>query len=330
MGGGGGLRVTTQSNVSWTGNTNFTGNRANTNGGAVYVSTGENITVGGDTHFLDNEAAIDGGGLFAYVGYGEAITSYIFIDDYVGTIFRGNKCGGNGGGIAFIGAVVTDFPPNMAFLENHAEVTGGAVYFSRVRFGPLFKDIKFIFNSALVGGAVYATVSGNVNIGDEYEDLLRRPTRFVGCEFIGNEATTGGAMKTSAGIEEFNDTLFARNTASSGGALHLAGTATLDGCTFIENSSDEDEGPGVFNGGVISCISNSNFTGNVFNCERGSYLGYNSVSPTPQCLGSFEFHMDSSTIFLVHLDKCPRTFADPVCLRALVRCSVRNCLQRLH
>lgn len=279
---GGALRVRFESIASWTGNTLFSGNRANSSGGGIYISTGANVSIGRDTHFVGNYAALDGGAVFVYVGYDQATLSHLFINDNVVVLFRGNTCGGNGGGIALVGAVVTHLSRNMTFFENHAGIAGGGVYMSGVSFGPLFKATKFDSNSAVVGGGVYTAGSGTAAVGDEDEDLQKNPTIFNGCEFKGNKATTtGGALNTGAGLDEIVNTTFIRNTAKIGGALRLIGTASIEKCMFEDNLSDEDEGPGVFNDGIVTNVFNCTFYGNVFNCDPGTYLDYNTVSPRP-------------------------------------------------
>ena len=168
----------------------------------------------------------------------------------------------------------------MTFSMNSAGVAGGAVYMSGVSFGPHFNATNFYSNTAEVGGGVYATGSGIVTVGDEDKDLQQNPTIFNWCEFINNEATTtGGALNSGAGIDVIENTLFSGNTAGIGGALRLIGKASITGCDFVNNLSDEDEGPGIFNDGIISSVSKCSFIGNVFKCDSGFYLAYSEVSP---------------------------------------------------
>ncbi|CAM9586626.1 unnamed protein product, partial [Laminaria digitata] len=117
--------------------------------------------------------------------------------------------------------------------------------------------------SAPVSGRAYVTGSGTAvttaDIGGKQQD----PTTFDRCEFIGNEArATGGAVDTGAGPDYIFNTSFVRNTARVGGALRLAGMASLDNCDFVENTSDEGEGPAASNIGYISNFSKSSFVDN--------------------------------------------------------------------
>ena len=178
-----------------------------------------------------------------------------------------------------IGAVGTQFSSNMTFWENSAGVAGGGVYISGVNLGLRLKKTEFISNSAIIGGGVYTTGSGTAITEDEDGEPQEHPTTLIECVFIDNKAiVAGGALDSAAGIDLIVDTTFMRNTAASGGALRLFGMTYLRGCEFYENVSDEDEGPGVFNDGVISEIANCSFRDNVYNCQPGSYLGYSEVS----------------------------------------------------
>ncbi|CAN0496731.1 unnamed protein product, partial [Scytosiphon promiscuus] len=83
------------------------------------------------------------------------------------------------------------------------------------------------------------------------------------CEYISNTATaTGGAVESGAGLDIFSNTLFKGNRAGVGGALRLAGVASIDNCSFVENTSDDEQGPAVSNIGIISSISNATFAHN--------------------------------------------------------------------
>lgn len=83
------------------------------------------------------------------------------------------------------------------------------------------------------------------------------------------------------------DTYFWGNSARAGGALKLAGIASLQNCTFKDNTSDDGEGPAVFNGKYISGVTACSFVDNTFNCGPGEFLDYqesNSMSVDLSCL----------------------------------------------
>ncbi|CAN0170750.1 unnamed protein product, partial [Ectocarpus sp. 4 AP-2014] len=201
------------------------------------------------------------------------------------TTFLDNTSGGNGGALALLGGLsIAVNTGESSFVDNSAGFAGGAVYVSETAAGPTFSDVSFDSNSAQVGGAVSAIGSGNVK-GGGADQLL--PTTFSRCRFTDNRATaTGGAVDSASGQDLFEDTVFRGNQAVTGGALRLAGTASLENCSFVDNVSDEGEGAAVSNVGVISEISNTNFSGNVFNCAPDTFLNYTSGDPLDEaCSG---------------------------------------------
>lgn len=101
------------------------------------------------------------------------------------------------------------------------------------------------------------------------------PTTFEGCRFVGNTAgATGGAIESAVGIDAIIDTVFIRNIARVGGALRLAGKASIEECSFEDNVAALEGGPAVYNIGYISEMSNCHFEGNVFDCDKGAFLSY--------------------------------------------------------
>lgn len=133
-----------------------------------------------------------------------------------------------------------------------------------------------------VGGAVYATGSGTAQEQHPVTKLhLTYPVIFRRCSFASNRAAgTGGAIECAAGNYIVSDTHFEQNRARAGGALRLAGAAIIENCSFVENASDNEEGPAVSNIGVISEVSNCTFVDNMFQCEPETFLGFNPVSST--------------------------------------------------
>lgn len=167
-------------------------------------------------------------------------------------------------------------PESVNFSGNSAGVAGGAVLISGVAVGPKFIGMTFISNSAQIGGGVYVTGSGTaITLNSNYD----APTTFDRCKFIGNEAKpTGGAVDSGEGLDSIINTLFEGNSAQVGGSVRLAGTASLDNCSFVEDTSDKDEGPALSDIGNISSMSMISFVNNTFECEEGTFLDYNLVS----------------------------------------------------
>lgn len=238
---------------------------------------GSTVIIRGHTFFTDNIAGTDGGAVYIYHNDNQE-QSLLIINNT--TVFRRNRCGANGGGMALIGSMVVDFETaSMTFDHNMADVAGGAVFVSGVVFGPKFVRASFVSNSAEMGGRVYATGSGIAVVPNSLGvPEPQNPFTFIFCEFIGNMASTrGGALDSGAGMDLIMNTSFKKNTAASGGALRLAGEASLHWCDFVENVSDENKGPVVYNEGFISIISDSRFADNVFNCDPHYFFAYSKV-----------------------------------------------------
>lgn len=274
---GGALSVTDDSNVSWSSETDFNGNTAFT-GGALFLDDGSHIGWTGDTVFSSNEATADGGavGSFSSDAGGSRQQSSLAIKGPV--TFINNSCGANGGVFAMLGALSVDIgAAGATFSRNHAGVAGGAVFVSGTGIGPTFTGVSFLSNSAQVGGAVSTVGSGNLK--ESAGVVPQNPTTFDRCRFIDNAATaTGGAIESASGQDAFVGSVFRRNTAGTGGALRLAGTSSLDNCSFVDNVSGDGEGAAVSNIGFVLRMENMQFADNVFACQPGMFLRFNEVS----------------------------------------------------
>lgn len=183
--------------------------------------------------------------------------------------------------MALLGGLSVAFgTAEVSFIDNTAVVAGGAIFVSGAGVGPSFTNVSFISNSAQAGGAVSTVGSGNVRSTGGVEAL--NPTTFRGCLFIGNRATaTGGAIESAAGQDEYMDSIFVGNRAGTGGALRLAGTASVENCSFVENVSDDGGGAAVSNIGSILTMANISFGRNVFDCHLGTFLNYTNVRMEP-------------------------------------------------
>lgn len=272
----GGALYVSDSNVSWSGNTLFGSNVAST-GGAIFVLNGSSVSWTGETLFTWNEAISDGGAVASRVfdSLYNPQDSVLVIDGP--TVFSNNTCGTNGGALGLLGAcsVAVGTAADVCFVGNIAGVAGGAVFVSATGVGPVFTAVSFISNSAQVGGAFSIFGSGNSMNG---EDGTQAPTTFNRCRFIGNRAAaTGGAIESAAGKDAFVSSTFSGNFAGTGGALRLAGTASIDNCSFEDNISDDGEGAAVSNIGYIPSITDISFSGNVFHCQEGMFLNFTMV-----------------------------------------------------
>ncbi|CAM9774589.1 unnamed protein product [Ectocarpus sp. 6 AP-2014] len=264
-----------ESEVSWTGETEFINNTA-LSGGAIFLRNGSTTSWSGATNFTSNQAFFDGGAIVS-PEFDDKLNledSAILINGT--TSFFNNACGGNGGAVNLLGAcdLVVDPAASVRFTENAAAVAGGAVFVSGAGAGPAFANTIFTSNSAQVGGAVAVFGSGNSKGVADIEPP--NPTTFERCWFVGNRATaTGGAIDSAAGHDYFVDTTFEDNAAGTGGALRLAGTASINSCSFVENFSDDEGGAAVSNIGTVESAENISFSANGFDCPSGTFLGYN-------------------------------------------------------
>ncbi|CAB1114887.1 unnamed protein product [Ectocarpus sp. CCAP 1310/34] len=253
----GGALWWSDSSASRGGGTGFISNTATESGGVIFLLNGSYVSSTGDTKVVRNGALVDGGavGSVASDSVLSPEDSTLSIDGP--TAFVNNTSGENGGALALLGELsISVNTEESSFVDNSADLAGGTVYVSDTAIGPTFSDVIFDSNFAHVGGALL-------------------PTTFSRCRFTYNrETATGGAVDSASGQDLFEDTVFRGNQAVTGGALRLAGRASLENCSFVENLSDEGEGAAVSNVGIISEISNTSFSGNVFNCAPDTFLNY--------------------------------------------------------
>ncbi|CAN0168925.1 unnamed protein product [Ectocarpus sp. 12 AP-2014] len=247
LGGEGGAASVLSCNVSWTGETSFTSNVAQSEGGGITASSGNdgvlsNITMNATTIFFNNTAATNGGAI-------------VLFED---------------------AALNSSFNVDISFVGNSAGVAGGAIFLSGVDIGPIFTEVNFTSNVAEIGGAVSLFGCGIEPSGGD------NPTTFDRCRFVDNQGTsTGGAIESAAGKDVFNGSIFEGNSAGTGGALRLAGSAYFVNCSFVGNTADDGEGAAVSNIGYISEMENTFFAGNRFDCRSSMYLDFIQQSDDP-------------------------------------------------
>ncbi|CAN0155578.1 unnamed protein product [Ectocarpus sp. 4 AP-2014] len=267
------------SNVSWSGGAQFVGNTAGLSAGALFMWNGAIVDWTGDTHFASNAAGTDGGAL----GSPGFDNNYNFLSATLvingSTAFVNNTSGVNGGALALSeGLSVSIVATNISFLENAADVAGGAIHVSGSGIGPVFTGVSFVSNSAQVGGAVSTVGVGNLKRFGDVESP--NPTTYDRCIFIDNRASaTGGAIESASGKDFIVNSVFDGNKAGAGGALRLAGTTSVENCSFVENASDDGGGAAVSNIGSFSRMGNISFSGNVFYCQPGMFLDFHSGDP---------------------------------------------------
>ena len=267
----GGAIYASESTISWSTYTIFSHNAAD-EGGALLLTGGSSVEWVGKTMFSFNSANSDGGAI-GLRSTDSVASSALVINGT--TNFTNNTCGANGGGIAVQGMSLVEFETtNITFIANSAKVSGGAIFISGSTVGPVVRSTTFIGNTAQVGGGVYVTGSGTESSSGD----MPYPTTFQECSFVANVADiSGGAVNSALGQDIFLSLSFIDNRAKVGGALQLAGSASLDRCSFKDNVSGVGGGPAVSNIGSISGVSNSSFVRNVLSCEQGTFLTFSQV-----------------------------------------------------
>ena len=283
---GGAVYAIADGTLSWNNNVLFAENTAES-GGAIFVRDGVNISWSGETNFTSNAARLNGGAVGSGAIDSELSTSSLGriqdVNDEISTItfksattFFKNTCKENGGGMALVQSLAVFFnSKNTVFIRNSAGLSGGAIFVAATGMGPVFRNVTFIENSAEIGGGVLVSGSGTAVTPDINNSQVEHRTTFDGCTFVANVAfATGGAVDSASGKDAFIGTVFKSNSALLGGALRLAGTASVDNCSFIDNVCQTGGGPAVFNVGTMSNETDIYFNGNAFSCERQMFLNF--------------------------------------------------------
>lgn len=285
---GGAVYATRNGSLTWNKDVMFANNTAK-DGGAVFITNGATAEWNGASWFYFNYAGLDGGAVGSRAFDSELTTSdgeFDLENDIESLItFRGiaifmkNTCGANGGGVALVQSLSISFQSeNVTFSQNSADIAGGGVFVAGKGIGVHFINVTFWNNSAQTGGGLYATGSGTAVTVDGKDEQVENPTVFNHCTFVDNFAfATGGGVDSSSGQDVFKNSTFERNIARVGGALRLAGTATIERCNFTENLSDLGCGPAVSNVGYMNNLTDCSFIDNAFYCEPEHYLDYNDV-----------------------------------------------------
>ncbi|CAN0337700.1 unnamed protein product, partial [Ectocarpus sp. 12 AP-2014] len=293
--GGGAISVSHVQSALWSGETMWSHNLAiDGSGGAVYVDDSSDLFWDGVNTWSHNTALGGSGGAVFLRPYQEEISGIswsgentwshntatddggaVCVLDTAGVSWNGNATWLNnsatsGGAIYLLRSTVL-ISDTFYFQSNTANGAGGAIMLSGVD-DTMFHRTRFTSNSSPRGGAVYSVSSGIATDNAGAEPVFF-PIVYDDCLFTDNWASaSGGAIESLAGYDVALNTAFERNTAGVGGALRLGGAAALTNCTFVDNISDEDEGPAISNLGVLQ-VDESRFAGNSFWCEAGTYLG---------------------------------------------------------
>ncbi len=228
MGGGAiALGAVSQSKIASITSTTFKNNVSGTNGGAIATrlakdanNSAAKLTV--DATFEGNHANQHGG----------AVYNTFYADVNYSGAFAQNSAGKNGGAIYNDGAVdkagnaggvmsITD----AVFSKNTAAAQGGAIYNTGTMTitGTDADTIDFVGNSAVAGGAIFASTGSDLTI--KYAD------------FAENTASHGGAIYTGNKNNNLTveNSVFQENESLTIGAVGVFSSASFKDVQFIKN-----------------------------------------------------------------------------------------------
>lgn len=168
--------------------------------------------------------------------------------------FIDNEAYGNGGGIAFDGAVQSVSITQTNFTGNIAWSEGGGIYFEHGATGLTIEGSDFVANTAANGAGLYND-NGMISVLDT--------------SFINNMATDfGGGISSSTGDVTVQSSFpglsfFLSNDASFGGAIYFGGLLDVIDVDFSANSNDVEVSSGdiyspLGNGASLSCDDMAN------------------------------------------------------------------------
>ena len=297
----GGVIALSSSNLTFTGNTTFLGNRVGAIhkpsqgcGGAVYAFQNTTLTFNGTTNFVNNLADHNGSAIYALLN--TALSFY-------GTSNFINNSAGYGGAIYAVQNTVLGFIGTNSFINNSADHLGGAIYAGNTTL-TFYGTTNFTSNTAgHNGSAIYAVQntilnffgttnfisnSAHYSAGTIYA-LNNTAVSFSGTNnFLNNSAERGGAISLFFNTTfSFNGTNnFINNSAKiTGGAIHAAdntalnfsngtnhfvnNTAIAGGVIFISKSVIN------FTNGTNKFINNTAFKGGAIRLIHESALVFN-------------------------------------------------------
>lgn len=253
------------SEVSWSGDTEFDTNVVGFGGGAISAKQGARVSWGeGTTTFVGNVAFYRAGAL-------DCLDSYI---SWSGTTdFHGNSAlflpdstlGGEGGAAVVLSSNVS-WTGETSFTSNVAQSEGGGITASSGNDGVLSNitmnaTTTFFNNTAGTNGGAIVL----------FEDAAWNASLDVDISFVGNSAGVAGGAIFLSGVDTgpiITEVNFISNVAEIGGAVSLFGCGnappvgnhptTFDRCRFVDNQ-------GASTGGAIeSAAGRDAFNGSVF------------------------------------------------------------------
>ncbi len=191
---------------------------------------------------------------------------------------------------------------NCTFMYNNAPSAGGALFSTG---SALIVDSLFVNNSATLGGAIssegfsvmYRIVNskfiGNVAArsgGAVISGTSIRRNRYFhslsdhaveGCEFLFNQANTGGAVELREDRSVIDSCFFSGNQAfGSGGAVTAFRPAALQNCTFYQNTAVSGGGGAVFSNADALFVADCLFHSNLASIDGGALFSVGILNVT--------------------------------------------------
>jgi len=252
---------------------NLTANYA-TYGGAIFLGGNSSDSLIDHVIFDTNYATLNGGAI-NWNSTGGALTNTLFIYNYAGqygaalcrgenatkgygynNTFQENHADIAGAALAWMGSDEISIT-NYTFIDNTADVSGGAIYVSPDANGCKVIDSKFYGNN----------VTNNISGQGGAIDWMGADGSVIDSIFTNNNAFNGGAIYvgSTTGSTNISNSNFTRNNAfNDGGAINLiASSVTLNLTNFIDNTAKNNAGALHVGGNAkANYVYNSAFTGN--------------------------------------------------------------------
>ena len=214
-------------------------NRADTNGGAVYVSELA-IFFSLKSHFHNNTARDMAGAFYA------STLSEIALN---GTVARGNRALGAGGGAAVFDTTQKAIMHGSTFSENFADAEGakgGAILCKGVNLAAVIVDTEFVNNAATglyaLGGGIVADESVVQFTRTKFQNnLLSEGTGGGAVAVIGDSDVSFSAAATCGRVRvvfDFTNTTENCRSFNSGSDFNVTCDGHFDLCQNVENPLD--------------------------------------------------------------------------------------------
>ena len=300
-------------------NSNFTNNYVNStnkaDGGAVLWDNNYHVLLDGctfdgnyitSTNLNNANVWVQGGALFFRSKDNYTVSNCVFKNCWsikeAGAIYISNK----GGGVGGITVVNVTFINNTANGLGTVNTMGGGAILAKETKNTWFTNLKFINNTANVGGGLALRTDSN-SVGDSIY--------FTNCTFIGNNATeNGGGLYAYKYLRINNASFYDNHADNDGGGLYVADNSAdsikvYKDLTFINNSAKYNGGGFYWNkqgadihdilfannsaakGGAIyvplsgATVSNNNFTKNnatyggaIYVAATGATISFNNFT----------------------------------------------------